>query len=514
MSQVPVIGIDLGTTNSVVSYTDDAGVTHVIADENGDRIVPSVIHFATDGEIVVGHQAREYASIQPDRVARVFKRGMGDRTHLPDGRAFEVDGKAHTPEELSSIVLKKLRQVAEQELGGATTRAVITVPHYFGDPERAATRSAGEIAGLEVLQIVNEPTAAAIAHGIDARGEEAGKLLVFDLGGGTFDVTVMRYGADGEMTVIAGDGDRELGGADFDRAILNDMKRVVKDRTGRDLAADPSDLAEAIDASESVKKELSTRATAMKRIISGGQPVTYELTREKFAELIAEHVVFVEDAVRRVFDDEAVANSVDKALMVGGSSRIPLFKDLVREITGLEPMLTKNLDEDVSRGASMLGAKLGSATLDPRSQLAKMPKPQDAASHAVGLTLVRDDGRTEYNHVVIPRGAAVPYVGTFTFGAASNNQTCVEVVVNEGDDEDLTFTRELTKSEGRFAHPVPRGYPLRCEVEYTIEQLVRITMFDGQTDKQICELKIERDGVLDDAGKAAARAFLSQTTVS
>jgi len=439
---------------------------------------------------------------------------MGERTHLPDGRTFEVDGKPYAPEELSSIVLKRLRQVAEQELGGAATRTVITVPHYFGDPERAATRSAGEIAGLEVLQIVNEPTAAAIAHGIDARGEETGKLLVFDLGGGTFDVTVMRYGVRGEMTVIAGDGDRELGGADFDLAILEDIKRAVKAQTGGYLATDPSDLAEAIDAAESVKKELSNRPTAMKRIVSAGQSITYELTREKFAELIAEQIVFVEDAVRRVFDDEAVANSVDKALMVGGSSRIPLFKDLVREITGLEPMMTKNLDEDVSRGASMLGAKLGSNTLNPRSELARMPKPQDVASHAVGLTLVRDDGHTEYNHVVIPRAAAVPYAGTFTFGAASENQTHVEVVLNEGDDEDLTFTRELTKSEGRFAHPVPRGYPLRCEVEYTVEQLVRVTMFDGQTDEHICELKIRREGILNDADKVEARAFLSRTTVS
>jgi molecular chaperone DnaK len=514
MSQLPVIGIDLGTTNSVVSYTDDAGTTHVIADENGDRIVPSVIHFTTDGDIVVGHQAREYASIQPERVARVFKRGMGEPTHLADGQPFKVDGKTYAPEELSSIVLKKLSQVAEQHLGGAAKRAVITVPHYFGDPERAATRSAGEIAGLEVLQIVNEPTAAAIAHGIDARGEESGKLLVFDLGGGTFDVTVMRYGAGGDMTVIAGDGDRELGGADFDRAILQDMTAAVKAQTGGDLGADLSDLADAIEAAESIKKELSTRQTSMKRLISGGQSVTYELTRERFASLIAQQIEYVEDAVGRVFDDEAVGGNVDKALMVGGSSRIPLFKDLVREITGLEPLLTKNLDEDVSRGASMLGAKLGSTTLDPRSELAKMPKPTDAASHAVGITLVREDGHTEYNQVIIPRGASVPYSGTFTFGAASDNQSEVVVVLNEGDDEDLTFTRELTKSLGRFSRPVPRGYALRFEVEYTVEQLVKVSVFDGETGERICEVEIQRDGVLNETAKAEARAFLTRTPVS
>src|SRR3954447_17642288 len=207
----PVLGIDLGTTNSVVSYADESGLVAVIADESGDRIIPSVVHFEQSGSVVVGRLARDYSKVEPERVARIFKRGMGTPTFLKNGEPFEVDAKAWTPEELSSLILKKLRNMAEEHFEDAATKAVITVPYYFGEPERAATRSAGEIAGLEVLQIVNEPTAAAIAHGIDARGEEAGKLLVFDLGGGTFDVTVMRYGADGEMTVIAGDGDRELG---------------------------------------------------------------------------------------------------------------------------------------------------------------------------------------------------------------------------------------------------------------------------------------------------------------
>ena len=199
----PVIGIDLGTTNSVVSYTDGAGVTHVVADENGDRIVPSVVQFGSDGSVVVGKNAKAYAKVEPDRVASVFKRGMGDSTFLPDGSDFVVDGVTHTPEQLSALVLKKLADVASRELGAPATRAVITVPHYFGEPERAATRSAGEIAGLEVVQIINEPTAAAIARGADGEGDASGRLLVFDLGGGTFDVTVMEYGAGREMTVIA-----------------------------------------------------------------------------------------------------------------------------------------------------------------------------------------------------------------------------------------------------------------------------------------------------------------------
>jgi molecular chaperone DnaK len=240
----PVIGIDLGTTNSAVSYTDEGGITTVIADENGDRIVPSVVHFTQDGEYVVGRHAKEYAKVEPQRVARVFKRGMGSRTFLADEQPFVVDGKTWTPEELSSLVLKKLAGMAAQHFGEPAPRAVVTVPYYFGEPERAATRSAGELAGLEVLQIVNEPTAAAVAHGIDG-APGAGRLLVFDLGGGTFDVTVMSYGDGGEMQVLAAGGDRELGGTDFDDAVVARMVELARTQRDVDVTADPWMLADA-----------------------------------------------------------------------------------------------------------------------------------------------------------------------------------------------------------------------------------------------------------------------------
>ncbi|HEX4363590.1 MAG TPA: Hsp70 family protein [Solirubrobacteraceae bacterium] len=510
----PVIGIDLGTTNSVVSYTDGAGVTHVIADENGDRIVPSVVQFGSDGGIVVGKNAKAYAKVEPERVASVFKRGMGESTFLPDGREFVVDSVAYSPEQLSAMVLKKLADIAARELGAPTRRAIITVPHYFGEPERAATRSAGEIAGLEVVQIINEPTAAAIARGADGDSDTSGRLLVFDLGGGTFDVTVMEYGAGREMTVIASDGDRELGGADFDRKIVERMQEVARAERDIELEDDPWMLADAYAQAEEVKKELSTNESSRRPLSVGGRPLMFELSRAEFEELIADEIQFADDAVRNALDKVKGAPP-SQVLMVGGSSRIPRFRELVHEITGIAPEFTKNLDEDVSRGAAMLGAKLDGG-LDPRSELAKMPIPQDAASHAVGIQLVREAANgalQEYNSVIIPEGTPVPHTAAYDFGAASDGQTMVEVVLFEGSDENITFCRELGKSEGSFGRPVPRGYPLRCQVEYTVDQLVVVNLHDGQTNAHIVELKVVHEGLLSDDERAAARDRLAGLSV-
>ncbi|MGN6190006.1 MAG: Hsp70 family protein [Conexibacter sp.] len=508
----PVIGIDLGTTYSVVSFTDDSGMSTVITDEDGARTIPSVVHFRQDGDIVVGRHAKEYAKVEPQRVARVFKRGMGRRTYLPNDEPFLVDGKTWTPEELSSIVLKKLAGMAERHFGEPARRAVVTVPHYFGDPERAATTSAGELAGLEVLQIVNEPTAAAIAHGIDTVAEP-GTLLVFDLGGGTFDVTIMRYGDGGEMQVISSSGDRQLGGTDFDDAILERMIAVAQSERGVDLTSEPWMLADATGRAEEMKIELSTSRTSTRSLSVGGPSLLFELTREELEQLIAPQVELVEDAVMLAFDKiELEPTAIDRVLMVGGSSRIPLFQQLVERITGVAPQLTRNLDEDVARGAGMLGAKLG-GTLDPRSELAQMPTPVDTASHALGL-LVVDDGGRSYNTVVIPEGTPLPFTGTRDdFFAASDNQTELELVLNEGNDADLDLVRRIAASTGRFAEPVNKGHRLRCELSYSIDQRVGVEMYDGVSGQFLCKVDVDHDGLLSAQEKESARAFLKGAEV-
>jgi molecular chaperone DnaK len=509
---LPVLGIDLGTTNSVVAYTDEAGVTQIVADENGDRIIPSVVHFTQDGEYVVGEQAKQWAKVEPARVAGVFKRGMGTRTFMKNDQPFAVDGKEWTPDELSSLVLKKLAGMASKHFGEEAKRAVVTVPWYFGEPERAATRTAGEIAGLDVVQIVNEPTAAAIAHGID-RSPEPGRLLVFDLGGGTFDVTVMSFGPGGEMEVITGSGDRELGGADFDELILDRMIEQVKAEAGTDITADPWMLKDAAASAEQMKKELSTARTTTRPISAGGKPVMFTLTREQFEELLGQQRQLVEDAVLNALDRaEIEGKELTGSLMVGGSSRIPMFQEMLRQITEQEPQITRNLDEDVARGASMIGAKLG-GELDPRSELAQRPKPVDAASHALGLTAQNDEGKLQ-NFVVIPAGTPIPHTAVNTdFVTASENQTQLEVVLNEGDDADLDFVRELDRTEGSFASPVALHHPLKYEIEYTAEQLIRIRAFDGVSGQFLCDLEVKHQGSLSGDEKERARQFLHSAKV-
>jgi molecular chaperone DnaK len=509
----PVLGIDLGTTNSVVAYADEAGLVTVITDESGDRIIPSVVHFEQGGNVVVGRLARDYAKVEPQRVARVFKRGMGTPTFLRNGEPFEVDGKAWTPEELSSLILKKLKNMAEQHFEEPVAQAVITVPHYFGEPERAATRSAGEIAGLEVLQIVNEPTAAAIAHGV--HGEPTpGKLLVFDLGGGTFDVTIMRYGEGGETEVIATSGDRELGGADFDEAILEKMIEVAQQETGQDLTEDPWTLNAATVLAEEIKQELSTRESATRPLPVSGKPVMFTLSRKEFEGLIEEQIELVDDAVMNALDRAGIEGAeVEDVLMVGGSSRIPVFQEMVARITGSKPKLTKNLDEDVARGAALLGAKLGD-TLDPRSELASRPKPVDAASHALGISVLADEGGGLVNQVVISEGTAIPHSSTHPFMAASEGQMEVELTLNEGADRDLDFVRELGKSTGRLAEPVHKGHPLRCEIQYTADQLIEVQLYDGVSGQLLTELSVEHKGMLSDEERRDAREFLQRAEVS
>jgi molecular chaperone DnaK len=513
----PIIGIDLGTTNSVVAHTDPAGTVTVLTDETGARIVPSVVHYDQGGKVVVGTYARRYLSVEPARVASIFKRGMGTPTFLPNGKEFVVDGKARTPEELSSWVLKKLGAMASEHFGEPVTKAVITVPHYFGEPERKATRNAGEIAGLEVLQIVNEPTAAALAHGYEGDAVE-GTLLVFDLGGGTFDVTLMRHGASGEMEVIATGGDRQLGGADFDAAIFAWMADQVKEQTGIDLSAEPTnedelrDRSNAIQAAEQMKIELSGRPQANGQLAVGGRSVQLVLSREEFEGLIAEQVGLVEDAVLVTLDKvDLEGTDVTTALMVGGSSRIPLFQAMVERITGKKPELTKNLDEDVARGAALFAAKLG-GSLDPRSELALRPDPVDAAPHALGISVVDPRDRSRLiNQVVIPEATPTPHASTHSFETAFDAQSDVRLQLNEGADQDLDFTRQLDESTGHFPNPVPLGHPLRCEIEYTADQLIRVHLFDGATQELLTEIEVEHKGLLSQSERDAARDYLRRT---
>jgi molecular chaperone DnaK len=506
-----IIGIDLGTTNSVVAYTDPNGITEVIAGKDGDRVVPSVVYFPAGQDPVVGSRAKQHALVEPERVATLFKRGMGERTFRPDGQPFVLDGKTWLPEELSSLVLKKLVGMAADHFGEPVRRAVITVPAYFGEPERTATRTAGELAGLDVFRIVNEPTAAAFAHGMDHLGE-ARRVLVFDLGGGTFDVTIMDVGADGSLVVVATGGDRKLGGADFDRLIVDQMAKTAQ-ASGVEIAADPWSQQDAYAKAEEIKKDLSSLDTATRPITAGGRPIMFTLTRADFDKLIRKQLQGVEDITLHTIDEAGLQpTDITTVLMVGGSSRVLAFQALLARVCGQDPTFSRNLDEDVARGAAILGTKL-SGDADPRSELAMLPAPRDVTSQGLGVTVVDGPGRVELNQIMIPGNTAVPHTSEMTFSTVDDGQSEVDVRLNEGDDEDMAFVRELSHSVGRFARPVRRGHPIRIEMEYTAEQLIRVRAYDGESGGFLCDLEVRHDSQMSDDEKRRARNYLTSVEV-
>jgi molecular chaperone DnaK len=505
-----IFGIDLGTTNSVIAYTDPTGTTEVIAGQDGNRIVPSVIYFGKDGAQLVGTSARQRAIIEPERVAMLFKRGMGEKTFLDNEQAFVVDGRTWSPEELSASVLKKLALMAQERFGEPVRKVVITVPAYFGDNERAATKSAGEIAGLNVLHIVNEPTAAAIAHGLDTAS--TGRILVFDLGGGTFDVTVMEVAPDGSMKVLATDGDRRLGGMDFDNLILGKMMAAARE-SGLDIETEPWARQDAYAKAEALKKELSTLESGTASLTGSGRPLAFELTRAQFEKLIKDKVTATEDTTVYTLETAGLKPSdIGTVLMVGGSSRIPAFQRMLGRVFGKPPVFSRNLDEDVARGAAMLGAKEGQ-DLDPRTVLAKMAKPVDVCSHALGVTALNDEKMLR-NSIIIEAQTPVPAHGEDSFSTVEEGQTRVDIKLNEGDDEDLEYVKQIAKGAGRFGRAVRQGYPITIKIDYNRDGLIELNAYDGETEAFLCNLKVERPGNLSSAQVANATEIARKTQVS
>lgn len=496
------IGIDLGTTFSAVATTNEKGITTTLTDREGNRFIASAVYFKDDNSVIVGNTAKATAVMEPDRVATLFKRGMGQATFTAAQTDFVIDGKVWRPEELSSLILKKMLEVAESHLG-PVDGAIVTVPAYFGELERSATCDAAELAGLPILRILNEPTAAAIAHGIgqDARGKN---ILVFDLGGGTFDVTVMHVADDGEMEVLSTGGDRRLGGADFDAIIFGKIVERVQSETGIDITAEPWMIQDAMEKAEEIKKSLSAMDSTTSAINTGQRPFSFTLTRAEFEESLADILENVSDMVEMTFDESGLDKSdIDTILMVGGSSRIPIFKTLLQDLFDKEPTLTQNLDEDVARGASILAAKV-SGQVDSRTELAQLALPKDVASHGLGITTT--DGATgeKYNALIIKPGQGVPSSGSEMFSTLVEGQTGVAITINEGDEEDLNYVREIGSGKAEFGRPVPKDYPLRVDIAYNEEQIVELHAYDGNTGQLIGQIRLNRQGQLSDIEKQNA----------
>lgn len=503
-----LIGIDLGTTFSAVATVNGDGRAEIITNRDGERTTPSVVMFE-DGMVVVGEQAKENSIVDPYNVCQFVKRQMGKKAF-----SFDVSiDERYTAEEVSAMILKRLKEDAEASMEERVEGAVITVPAYFNDAQRKATQDAGEIAGLNVIGIINEPTAAAIAY-CHGQVNTDGIVMVYDLGGGTFDITIMKLSDNlGKVDILSTTGNKNLGGFDFDNVIITKVVNEFSEKYGIDIEDDDTAYQDLRIKAENAKKALSSRPKASISVVSQGQAVKVEITKEEFEYLIKGYLDSTRSSMEMAMDEaELEWSDISKVLLVGGSTRVPAVQNMIKEVTGIEPSHELNPDEAVAIGAAYYADSLNSKTSGQPLKAEKMIEVTDVNSHSLGIISRDRDTERDVVTFILNRNTPLPACSEEEFSTYEEGQRQLYVQVVEGEDEDPDYDTVIGTAMITLT-PRPQIYNILISIQYDVDGIIHVSVKDLVDGNDLGEMKIERDANLTENDVKKKKAIIGDMDI-